>query len=269
MNTLTRTGVSMVTLLSAIGCGGAGPSDSSPSSTAPADTSTGGTTSSPALPQVSIHGFVHASDGTLLPGTTACLRADVTKNVGDCKTAGGDGSFTLSAPANEWVAVTLQKNGFVPTLRAIQTQTSDITLPENENSLLPVVTPQTILGMPADAGRGHVAFSVTAPNGQSATAVSVTMSGADGSSQSPIYLDSDGSPAAGVATGTQGRFVNVPPGLYVLRFGRPSANCAPMGLYGWPMTAYEDPSSGEAAVVVPVLEGYVTAPVAASCGSAQ
>jgi hypothetical protein len=73
----------------------------------------------------------------------------------------------------------------------------------------------------------------------------------------------------GATAGTRGRSVNLPPDLYVLRFSHPSVKCKPIGLYGWPLTAFQDPASGEAAVLAPVLEGYVTAPVAASCEGAQ
>src|SRR5580700_291719 len=263
MNTLTWTGASMVTLLSAMGCGGAGPSDTNPSgeaATSPADTGS-------AQPMVSIQGFVHASDASALSGATVCpLVVGTPKNAASCQTSGSDGSFTLAAPANEWVAVTFDKPGFVSTVRAVQTQTGAMTLPGTENVMLPAVEPLSIAGVPADASMGQVAFSVMGPTGQNGVAASVTLGGT-GSLPSAIYVDSDGSPAAGATSGTQGLFVNLPPGLYSLHFSQASVTCAPLGLYGWPMTMYQ--SAGEATVVVPVMAGYVTAPVAASCVSTQ
>jgi hypothetical protein len=270
MNKLTLTGVSMVTLLSAMGCGGAGPVDTNSSGHAPAAASPTGAGSTPALATVSIQGFAHAPDGAPLSGATVCpLVVGAAKNAAACATSGQDGSFTLAAPANEWVAVTFDKEGFVPTVRPVQTQTGGMTLPGTENVMLTAVEPLIVAGATADPSRGQVAFSVTGLAGQDAVAASVTMTGGDGTTQPATYVDSNGSPATGATAGTQGRFVNVPPGLYVLRFSQASAACAPMSLYGWPMTAYEDPSSGEAAVVVPVIAGYVTAPVAASCASAK
>jgi hypothetical protein len=251
----------MVTLLSAMGCGGAGPSDTSPPGEAPPPTS-------PAGPSVSIQGFVHGSDGSPLSGATVCPEGvGAAKNAASCTTTVNDGSFTLAAPANEWVAVTFDKPGFISTVRAVQTQTGVVTFPGTENVMLPAVEPQMIAGVPADPSMGQVAFSVIGPQGQDGAAVSVTLGGGNGSPQPAIYLDSSGSPAVGATNGTQGRFVNVPPGLYALHFSQSSVTCAPLSLYGWPMTAYQQP--GEAAVVVPVMAGYLTAPVAASCVSAQ
>ncbi|MGO9834101.1 MAG: carboxypeptidase-like regulatory domain-containing protein [Polyangiaceae bacterium] len=267
MNTLTLTGASMVALLSAMGCGGAGPSDTSPSDEAPTATSAAGTGSTPAQPLVSIQGFVHASDGSPLAGATVCPEVvGAAKNAASCTASGGDGSFTLAAPANEWVAVTFDKTGFVSTVRAVATQTGVVALPGTENVMLPAVEPLMIAGVPADPGMGQVAFSVMGPTGQNGVAASVTLGGS-GSPPPAIYLDSAGSPDVGATSGTEGRFVNVPPGLYSLHFNQASATCAPLSLYGWPMTAYQ--SAGEASVVVPVMAGYVTAPVAASCVSAE
>ena len=263
MNTLTRIGASTAILLSGIGCGGAGPSDAPGPLT---HTRTVGTSTPPVQSLVSMRGFAHASDGSLLPGTHVCFQTAGTNDSG-CTTTGNDGSFALSdAPANQSVMITFQKEGFVPTLRAIATETTDIVLPEGENVLLPASDPQIILGVGADPSRGHVEFFVSSPEAQPATAASVTMHAGTAAPRPPIYFGADGAPAPGATSGARGGFVNVRADLYVLRFaGSPSAKCTPMGNYGWPLTVYEDPSSGEAAVLVPVVEGYVTAPVSAWC----
>jgi hypothetical protein len=138
-----------------------------------------------------------------------------------------------------------------------------MTLPDGENVMLPATAPQALAGVTADPSRGQVAFQVAAASGANGIDATVTMTGTDGASQTPTYLAADGSAVAGATSGAQGRFVNVPPGTYVLRFSQPSATCAPLSLYGWPMTMYQ--TAGVAAVVVPVMAGYVTMPVAASC----
>ncbi len=99
-----------------------------------------------------------------------------------------------------------------------------------------------------------------------ATAFDIVM-GFDGPSEQPRYADRDGTLVAGAGSGAQGGFVNVPSGLYVVRFAGASATCTPStGLYGFPAGESRD---GEALLLVPVIEGYVTAPVGVSCTSAQ
>ena len=59
--------------------------------------------------------------------------------------------------------------------------------------------------------------------------------------------------------------LNLPPGMYVLRFSSASAKCtSSSGSYGYPLTTYQD-TSGTAAVIVPVVAGTVTAPVGVAC----
>jgi len=256
--------VLVATSLWALGCGGAGPS----STGSPGEgTGTASSGSTPTGPTVSVQGFVHGSDGAPLFGVTACPEAvGSPANAAACTTTGSDGSFTLAAPANEWVAITFDKPGFVPTVRAVTTEASAMTLPRTENVMLPAAEPLTIGGVTADPALGQVAFSVMGASGQDAIPVSVTLGGAT-TPQAAVYLDSAGSPITGATSGTQGIFANLAPGLYSLHFTQASATCAPLSLYGWPMTAYQ--SAGEASVVVPVMAGYVTTPVAAACASAQ
>jgi len=257
----------VATSLWALGCGGAGPASTAPSGEATDTASPASTGSTPAGPTVSVQGFVHGSDGAPLSAVTACPEVvGSAANAAACTTTGSDGSFTLAAPANEWVAIKFDKPGFVPTVRAVQTDASAMTFPRTENVMLPVAESLTIGGVTADPALGHIAFSVMGASGQDAVPVSVTLGGA-ATPQPAIYLDSAGSLTTGATSGTQGIFANLSPGLYSLHFAHASATCAPLELYGWPMTAYQ--SAGEASVVVPVMAGYVTTPVAAACESAQ
>jgi len=250
-----------------MGCSGASPSGTNPSDKAPGAASAGNTGSPPEEASVSIQGFVRTSDGAPIAGATVCPLAEGTgQDTADCRTTGADGSFTLTTLANAWVAITFAKTGFVSTVRAVETQTGVMTLPGAGNVMLPAAEPLVIAGVTADPGMGQVAFTVMGSGGLGGgVPASVTMGGT-ASPAAPIYVGSDGSPAAGATSGTQGVFANVPPGLYSLHFSQPSVTCSPLSLYGWPMTEYQ--SAGEASVVVPVMAGYVTAPVAASCESA-
>jgi hypothetical protein len=257
MNQLTTACVSMMTVCSAIACGGTGPAGTT-GGTAPADSPGAAATVS----SVSIRGFTHASDGTVLAGVQVCLGgSDPTA----CATSGADGSFALAgAPANDAVTLTFDKAGFLPEVRAIGTQTSDITFAEGENVLYPAAAPQTFMGVQTDPTKGHIEFFVLPAGSEAAPAMSVTLAGPDASPQ-PIYLSAGAAGGDDATAGTQGAFVNLTPGLYVVRFANGAAKCAANDLYGFPETLYQDPSSGQTAVVVPVYAGSVTAPVAALC----
>jgi hypothetical protein len=260
MNKLTLTGASMVTLLSAMGCGGAGPSDTNSSGNAPAAASPMETGSIPALPSVSIRGLIHATNGTSLPRVSVCLEDSST-----CGTSGDDGSFTLSgAPANQFVPVTFRKDGFLSLLRVIQTQTSDVVVEMSELTS-PAVPPQTFMGAAIDPDKGNIAFFVVSPDQQPAPGVWVTMLGTGASA--PTYLGADGSPDLDATEGSTGGFVNVPAGLYLLQFGHPGATCTASDLGGYPLTVGQQ--AGDVTLIVPVVAGYVTTSVSVSCVSTQ
>jgi hypothetical protein len=244
-------------LLGLSACGGAPDTTSSTGTPAASTQASPG----PAAPSVSVSAVVHALDGSVVAGVRACVLEQ--GKPGDCVATGADGSLALKVPANSLVAVTLEKTGFVPMVRAFETFADDVTLPESENVLLPA----GVLDMKPTGGL--VAFTVDGANASASPSVSVSMTEASGTVQTPIYLDAFGLPIPGATTGTQGRFVDVEPGLQALVFSDPSAKCSGLSLYGWPVTAFQDPTSGVALIAVPVLKGFVTAPVAASCVKAQ
>jgi hypothetical protein len=269
---------SIATILSAVGCGGPDPSPSpgassgaSTAGTSPSGTSTSGATTTPPPPPLTIRGFAHGADASVLAGVEVCLYGKVAAAIHPpdtvmCTVSAADGSFGVSgAGANTDVMLTFKKDGFAPMLRAIATQTDDIMLPASENALLP--DPLVLMGKTADPSKGQISFFVATSDGQNATEASVKLIRfEDTYSQPPVYLDRGGAVAAGAATGSRGWFVDVPAGLYSLRFGGALVTCAATtALYGYPVTAFGDPSSGEGIVLVPVVEGYVTAPVGVSC----
>jgi hypothetical protein len=274
------TSLSMATFLTTSGCGSA-PSSQSGSPSA-ADSSRAGTTEAAS---VSIRGFVHSLDGRLLSGVSVCVRSfsagahwvgpvELTPSEpASCATSGSDGSFQVSgASANtDLVPLTFEKDGFVPTVRTIATQSANIALPEQQNTLLP--NPTSFLGTPMDPGKGQIAFSVATVGAGSAPEASVTAvafsnaTAFDGPSETPTYVDAIGSPAVGATAGTAGGFVNVPSGLYVVQFHAATTCVAAPYSYG---EATSGPPSGQptdVAVVVPVFPGYVSAPVVAYCAS--
>jgi hypothetical protein len=277
-------GMSMLPLLSAVGCGGTGPAApvTDGTGTGGADTTAVDATGSapavqttapvvvPANP-VSISGWVHAPDGSVLADAEACLHPAGGNARGPCTTTGSDGSFTLSgAPANSIVTVVFQKEGYLPSLRAIATTSGAIVLPQSEDVLVPSTAPQIFMGTPADPEKGQIEFVVTSP-GSPPPDVSVTIeqfmiASVQGGPYSPSYLNADGTVAAGATVGSRGGFVNLAPGTYILEFAAIGVKCvADSGLYGYPVTNAYDPNSGEAAVTVPVAPGTITAPVGVSC----
>jgi len=137
---LAMTTLSTAMFLSAVGYGAA----RRPSDAKSADA---------ALHPVSIRGSVLASDGGSLVGADVCVFEDATQNARSCTTSRGDGSFALRTAANERVIVTVRKDGFEPTMRAIG----------------------TVL---AGAPQGPTAFFVTAPDTPPAT-TSVTRTAVD------------------------------------------------------------------------------------------
>jgi hypothetical protein len=211
---------------------------------------------------VSVQGFTRTSDGSPVGGVKVCQGtvwwATTPSDV--CVTSDARGSFLLPGVSTEQLTtIWFQKSEFLPVLRAIQTQTSDITLPAHEGMLFPAQLPGMLMGVKMDSTKGHVAFSVAAVGQLPAPAMSVIATAEDGSLRAPVYLDAKGNPVPGASSGSRGGFVNLDPGLYVLRFDVASVSCSPDGLSGYPVSV---PSPG---VLVPVVAGTVTAPVSVTC----
>jgi hypothetical protein len=228
---------------------------------------------------VSIGGFTHGADAGVLPGVKVCLYGGVTIAAEPsepvmCNVSATDGSFGVSgARARTNVMLTFKKDGFAPTLRAITTQTDDITLPASENTLLP--DPLVFMAKTADPSKGQIAFATTTAGAGPAPDVSVTAngffvpSGAAGLPDPPVYFDRSGVPAAEAAAGTRGGFANVTPDLYMVQFHPVSGTCSvSSGLYGYRATTGTSDPTLPAAVFVPVIQGYVTGPIGASCTGA-
>jgi hypothetical protein len=234
-----------------IGCGGSAPSGGSGAGEGVSTTDT-----------VAISGFLHASDGTLLPAATACL-VDGDGNR-TCTQTSAAGAFVVHSPRFQPITLEFSKEGYVPATRPISTQAADIALPEGENALLPVASPQTFLGTTMGAATGHIEFFVTAPASETPPSLTVTLTGSGGSTQPTIYLGPDGAPAPAATGGTSGGFANLAPDLYVLRFSGAAGKCTTDGLHGYPMQ-YADGVDGDRVLLVPVIAGAVTAPVGVNC----
>jgi hypothetical protein len=164
-------------------------------------------------------------------------------------------------PANAGVAITFEKAAFVPTLRAITTGTSDMTIPDDEGELATTDAFAIRMGRSFDASSGSLAFFTAVSGSTQAVASVASLRSLEGPPLAPPRYDNE---QADAGAGTSGVFSSMPDGYYVLTLGGASASCASGGgLYGYPITAYA--AAGEARVLVPVVAGFLTTPVAAVC----
>jgi len=215
---------------------------------------------------VSIQGTTQASDGSPVAEVEVCLRTDPTTSEGAaCTTSDNAGAWKLAgAPASAWVAVTFLKDGFFPILRPIATATSDITIPRGDGALVASAAMSTLMNAPLDPASGHVAFSTSSPGTRATVAATVSFSAIGGPPVTPVYFDTNGDTMPGANAGTTGAFANVSPGFYEVTFEGASVACKDIGgLYGYPVTMYMP--DGLARLVLPVVPGFLTAPVAANC----
>jgi hypothetical protein len=237
-----------------------------------------GTTMAGDPTSASISGVTHDSNAEALGGVEICLyrafrfgtdSAEISSVIlpeaTACTTSGANGAFRVSgALADDLLILTFRADGFTPTLRAITMPAKDVAFSPDETILMPA--PLTFMGSAAEPGRGQLAFTVTNPGPGPIPSVSVKatpfgiLTGFNGPTE-PRYLDQDGSPSANATAGTRGGLVNVPSSLYLLEFTAPSATCnTETGLYGFKASGPD-----RVGVYVPVLNGYVSAPVGVSC----
>jgi hypothetical protein len=267
MNTFTLSNFSMAALLTLAGCSGA----VDVVSTSEGDEPVASRATAGELP-LSIRGVAHDADGNTLAGVHVCLQAGMAlaMDIGDCATSEADGAFILyGIPLNRLVTIGFQKGGFLPTIRAIRTGTTDIGLPPEESVMRPASIPPAIAGVALDDSTGAVEFFVDSDGAEPPQAnVSIVSYDDPNSIHEPVYLDASGVPAPGAKGGSFGAFVGLPTGLYAVTFSTESGSCKTLGgLYGEPIDYYQNP--GQASILVPVVGGLVTTPIGVDCsGSA-
>jgi hypothetical protein len=220
---------------------------------------------------VSIQGIAQASDGSPVAGVAVCVRPDpMTSANATCTTSDGRGAWKLAAAPDALVAITFIKTGFFPMLRAVNTTAEDQTIPPGDGALIATGDATALMGGAVDPERGYIAFSTATPGNPPTAAATVLLDAIDATSDIsqpiPTYQDASGQPLAGASSGTKGVFANLPQDYYVMTFQGASASCSNSGgLYGFPVTAFAP--AGEARMVLPVVAGFLTAPVAASCSA--
>ena len=244
----------------ATGCGGSDPSN------APGATQQGVLlgTGTPSPDEVSITGFVHASDGTLLGGAH---RVSARRPRNHRLHRHRHRRCVLAARAQLQLgdAHVPAYAGYLPVLRPIATQDAETCL-EGENALMPIESPQTFMW---SAGRVQAkdtsSSSSWAPGSATPPPSSPRFPGPTGAPPT-IYLDSTGAPASGAAGGTSGGFANLVAGMYVLRFSAGSAKCTANGAYGYSPRGVSGPDQRRSSRRRALVEaGTLTAPVGVTC----
>jgi hypothetical protein len=264
MNTTILNGFCLSALVLLAGCGAG--ADVVAAGGGPASKGGGETTAVSPLSDtsgLSIAGYVHGADGAALAGVDVCLQAGptVAMDIGQCGTSAADGSWTLDGiPRDESVTIAFKKAGYAPSMRAIQTNTSDIVLPSDENRLS-LLTDSGAARF--DDHTGGIQFAVLSdePGTVQATATLITGERQD---PTPVYLDASGNAKSGATAGSAGAYANVAPGQYLLTFtGVPASCTAASGLYGFPVQSFQ--GADAASVVVPVVAGRITTTIGLDC----
>lgn len=216
-----------------------------------------------------------ASSNVPVPGATVCVyqRPSI-----PCVTTGQDGTFTLNGvPAQTDIVITIQKDGYRPVLRAVETASGNMDGTGNPTVLTPTTAaspvssaPTAVPPIPATIdwqNKGQVTFFAIAPlpdagnkfGGDPGATIALTPASGSG----PYFFHDDGTyvPDASSLVGAAGEYVNLDPGNYVATFTDSNHTCAPISFpfaeWGYPMP----PTS----VKFPVLAGYITGPIGIFC----
>jgi hypothetical protein len=183
-----------------------------------------------------------------------------------CTTSDADGIFVVRGlPSVQHVVLITQKSGYVRTLRAIETASTDM-----DNTAAPLVTsksdgPRPDLGIAYDDSKGAVSFFAHAALSDGGlglpSGVAVTL--APKTAEGPFFTTRDNTfdQSAKSTVGGLGFYFNVTPGDYELTFEDPAADCSPLS---YPLGAWGYPAP-PTSVRFPVLSGYVTDQVGVLC----
>jgi len=183
-----------------------------------------------------------------------------------CATSATDGTFVLKGlPARTDLVLTTQKDGYVKTLRAIETASTDM-----DGTAFPLVSakrggPRPDFGFTYDDNLGAVSFFAVEleQDGGSALPKGIRTALSPTTAQGPFFTTDRNvfDKSAATTIGGLGFFFNVEPGDYHLAFDDRNADCAPIsfpfGAFGYPAP----PTS----VRFPIRSGYVTDQIAVLC----
>jgi hypothetical protein len=200
-----------------------------------------------------------------LPGVKVCVHdmPDIA-----CATTDAKGQFQLlGLPALANVVLTLDKEGFVPASKSIQTASTDMNV--NGSSIL--MFGATALRPPDGFERlpntGSVDFFAIGPTDADPNVlailsdVGIALSPSKG--EGPFFFDGRGvyAPTAKSTAGGFGFYLNLPPGEYTLTFTDEKHDCAPVSA---PIAGFGIPIPPTSARFT-VLDGYLTEEIGVIC----
>lgn len=253
---------------------GAACSSDSRAAVAASDAGEGGTKAPPGLSMVwkvvesgpvgmAVDKAVRPQDLPGLGGVEVCVDGMATIR---CATSAADGTFALHGlPAQTDLVLTTRKDGYVKTLRAIETASTDM-----DGTGFPLVTtkrggPRPDLGFTYDDSLGAISFFALKieKDGGAALPVDVRVTLAPQAGHGPFFTTDRNvfDQTATASIGGLGFFFNVEPGDYVLNFDDQGADCAPIS---FPFGAFGYPSP-PTSVRFPVRSEYATDQIAVLC----
>jgi hypothetical protein len=186
-----------------------------------------------------------------------------------CAMTAADGTFTMSGlPLMTDIVITVEKDGYRPMLRAVETASTNMDGTANPISMLSATAPDPPVPVTVDwQNKGQLILFAIAPEPDASSTyggdIGATVALTPMSGSGPYFLRDDGGYdlSATSLVGTAGEYVNLDPGNYELTFTDTIHGCAPIstpfGEWGYPAP----PTSAK----FPVVAGYVTGPIGIFC----
>jgi hypothetical protein len=220
-----------------------------------------------------------------IEGAKVCVEAQPAIS---CAMTDAQGNFTLNdLPASAEIVLTIEKDGFIPSLKPIETAGP----PNLATQDIATVVPQPIVMFQAADLPTNLGFDIDTKDSGIIDFFVLVFQGANQSNPSPlagvkvalspttqtgaVYFSEPGvfDPAlqatasfggtVGLGNLTSGHFFNVPPGDYKVTFTGPAGyTCATLTS---PVPAWGFPVPGQSAVRVPVRAGHNTANIGMHC----
>ena len=200
-----------------------------------------------------------------LPGVKVCVHGmpDI-----ECGTTDAKGQFELlGLPALTDVVLTLDRDGYVPASKSIQTASTDMNVNGSSILMFDATTLKAPDGVEQLPNTGSVDFFALGPRDDDPNTfvvlsnVGVDLSPSKG--EGPFFSDATGvyDPTAKSTIGGFGFYLNLPAGEYTINFTDPKHDCAPVSA---PIAGFGVPVP-PTSVKFTVLPGYLTEEVGVYC----
>jgi hypothetical protein len=206
-----------------------------------------------------------------VPGVKVCVYQQPSI---PCVMSDADGVYTLEGlPPLQDIAITYEKDGFRPTLKAIETASTDTDATGNPTYFEPATDADPPIGSAVDwTDKGWVSFFALGPgalNGDAGSTVKIvgdpgaTVTISPQSGVGPLFVTDDNQfdTSATKLIDLSGYVFNVDPGTYTMTFTDPNNDCEPIsfpfGGWGYPGDSHN--------LSFPVVKGFGTELVGVIC----